>query len=903
MSMPARPTPRWFVAVYRTALRAAPEAFRRRYGDEAMDVAARRVRGRPRGSRPLAGLRELVDLAATIYREQRVQGRFRTGGGMILIEAVLQDVRYGLRGLRLSPGFTAVAVLTLGLGIGANTAIFSLVDALILRPLPVDQPGNIAVLFSTWKDAGTKTTFSYPDFLEIREETSRIFTGASAIQPSQDGLSLDGKSQPMWTCYVSGNFFALLGVKAALGRPILPSEGAVVGADPVLVISDSYWKSRFNSDPSVIGRKASVNGQPVTIIGVAPQGFHGISNWLDTQGYMPLAMSSTFNDAPINVLTDARNSSFAVIARLKTGVSLQQAQPALQVVAERLPEQNRGQRSIRAAYLGPASLAIAPTNPGVLTLASSLFLTLAGAVLVLACLNIANLFLARAAARQHEVAMRAALGATRGRLIRQLLTESLLLATLGCFGGIVLGILAARSMGSISMRTVLPTVLDFHFDWRVFAYALAAAAFTGVIVGIIPALRAARGNLNEVLHEGGRTFTAGRQRLRGALVVAQVASSLMLLIVAALFVRSLQHAQHSDLGFDPSHVLNATVDAHEAGYDDNQTREFQKNLLERARALPGVQSASLARSVPMGYSGDDTPLASIDGYPAAPGQKVPRAGINRVSPGYFRTMRIPLLQGRDIRDSDSQNSQRVAIVNQAFVDRYWHAQNATGWRFSTTGDPTHPIEVVGVVKNSREQDMFTKDEPFIYVPLAQDSDPIATIQLRTLSSPEALAPEVRGVIHALEPAMPVFDVQPMTLALEGANGFLLFEFGAAVASALGFIGLTLAVVGVYGVTSYSGSQRTHEIGVRMAFGAQPGQILKMVLGHGFVIVGMGVCVGILAAGALARLVSSFLFDVAALDPLTYISASLLLAFVALAASYIPARRAMRVDPMVALRYE
>jgi putative ABC transport system permease protein len=548
-------------------------------------------------------------------------------------------------------------------------------------------------------------------------------------------------------------------------------------------------------------------------------------------------------------------------------------------------------------------LAFAPTNPGILTLASSLFLTLAAALLVLACTNIANLFLARAATRQHEVAMRAALGATRGRLIRQLLTESLLLALLGCVGGIVLGILAARSMGSISMRTVLPTVLDFRFDWRVFAYALAAAAFTGVVVGITPALRASRGNLNDILHESGRTSTAGRQRLRSTLVVAQVGSSLMLLIVAVLFVRSLQNAQHSDLGFDPNHLLNVTVDTHEAGYDENQTREFQKHVLERARALPGVQSASLARSVPMGYSGDYTRLASIDGYHSLPGQRLPSAGINRVSPGYFQTMRIPLLQGRDIQDSDSQHSQRVAIVNQAFVDRYWHAQTAIGRHFSTIGDPTHPIEVVGVAKNSREQDMFTTGKPFFYVPFAQDYDPVATIQLRTGSSPEALAPEVRGLIHSLEPAMPVFDVQPMTVALEGANGFLLFRFGAAVAAALGLIGLTLAVVGVYGVISYVGGQRTHEIGVRMAFGAQPGQILKMVLGHGFVILGIGVSVGILAAAALARLVGNFLFDVGALDPLTYISASLVLAFVALAASYIPARRAMGVDPMVALRHE
>jgi len=819
------------------------------------------------------------------------------------LQDLLQDLRYALRMLRKSPAFTTIAVLTLALGIGANTAIFSLVDDLVLRPLPVVQPSQIAILFSTSKETGVRTRFTYQDFLTIQGQTSEIFSGSSAaLINNMDGMSLSEKSHPMWAAYVSGNFFELLGVRPVFGRLFVPSEGKVIGADPVLVISYSYWKSRFNSDPSIIGQRASVNGHPVTIIGVAPSGFHGLSNLIDIQGYMPLAMAATFEDAPVNMLADTKDSSFIVISRLKPGVSFQQVQPALQVIARRLEDRDHGQAKMHAVYLGPAGLTIDPTNPGMLDVIGALFLTLAGCLLCLACMNIANLCLARAASRRHEVAMRAALGASRGRLIRQLLTESLLLAGLGCIGGVVLGILAGDLMGSISFHSVLPMVLDFRFDWRVFAYALAAAVFTTVLVGIAPALRAARGNANEILHEGGRNSTDRRQRLRATLVIAQVGSSLMLLIVAGLFVRSLDKAQHTDLGFDPNHVLNVTVDAHEAGYNENQTREFQKILLERARAVPGVQSASLSVSVPMDYGTPFAALASVDDYHIAPGEKAPIAGYNQISPGYFTTMRIPLLQGRDIQDSDGPNSPRVAVVNQRFVNQFWHGRDPIGRHFTTRDDSKHPIEVVGVVKNSREEDMFEQD-PFFYVPLSQDYSPMVTLQLRTSSTPDALAPEVSSLIHSLEPAMPIFDVQPMTAALDTANGLLLFQFAAAVAGALGLIGLILAIVGVYGVISYSAGQRTHEIGIRLALGAQPGQILKMIFRQGFLIVGAGVLAGVLAAAAMARIVGNLLFGVPPGDPLTYVSASALLAIVALLACYIPARRAMRVDPMVALRYE
>ncbi len=823
------------------------------------------------------------------------------------IEELLQDVRYGLRTLRKSPGFTAAAVLTLALGIGVNTAIFSIVDCLVIRPLPVERPGDVVFLTSARKGKAPSTAFPYPDFTDIQKQTANVFSDVSAVGMFMtDGLAVNGQSQPMWSSYVTGNFFGLLGLKPTLGRLILPSESSVAGADPVVVLSYAYWQSRFNGDSSVIEKKASVNGVPVTIVGVAPEGFHGLTSLMDFQGYIPLDMGAALKDLPEDFLAARGNAEVGLIARLRTGVSLQQAQTALNVVAQRLSQQyptTDGKMTLEALHLGPAGLMVDPTNPEILPFVSSVFLILAALVLALACMNIANLSLVRAASQQREMAMRTALGATRARLVRQLLTESLLLALLGCVAGIILGLGGSTAFSSIPLHTSLPIILDFHFDWRVFAYALGAAILTGVLVGIMPGLRAARSDVNEILHEGGRTSTAGGHRLRSALVAAQVGGSLMLLVVAGLFVRSLEKAQHTNLGFDPNHVLNLTIDPHEAGYNETQAREFFRTLLDRTRSLPGVQSASLAASVPMAYGPSNGTTLKIDGYQPPKDQENPTAGYNAVSSGYFETMHVSLLRGREIRDSDGQNSQRVAVIDQTMANRYWRGQDPIGRRFSTTDDPSYPIEVIGIAKNAVESQIFWPDEPFFYVPFSQFYQPVATLQLRSAGAPEVMARETTGLIYSLEPAMPVYDVQSMTTALDTLNGFLIFRFAAALAASLGILGLILAVVGVYGVISYAASQRTHEIGIRLALGAQPGQILKMIFRQGFLIVGAGALAGVLAAAAMARLVGNLLFGVAPGDPLTYVAASALLAVVALLACYIPARRAMRVDPIQTLRHE
>ena len=817
-----------------------------------------------------------------------------------------QDLRYGHRMLRKSPAFTAIAVLTISLGIGANTAIFSMVDWLLLRPLPVQNPAQLTYLAAQYKNGGYANAFSYPNFQDIREQSASVFSHVAAVRPFQmDGLSVDGQSGTFWTNYVTGDFFPMLGIRPALGRFILPSEGKVAGADPVLVLSYSFWQSRFGGATGVIGKKVTVNGQPVTIIGVTPQGFHGVLEVLDIQGYLPMGMAATNLVAKDDFLIKREEmAELILIARLKPDVSLAAAQPALDVVARRLSEQYPQVdewKSLNVRHLG-SIVSSSPVNP--VPMISGFFLFLAGLVLLLACVNVANLLLVRVGVRSREMAVRAALGAGRARLLQQMLTESILLALLGCAGGILLGLGGSAALSSIKLGAAFPIVLDFNFNWHVFLFALAVALGTGIFVGLVPALRASRSNLRDVLHEGGRTSTAGRQRLRSVLVMAQVAGSLLLLIIAGLFVRSLQQVQHINLGFDLDHVLNLSMDPHEAGYNETKGIQFFSELLQRVRALPGIQSASVAATVPMGPYEYGGPL-EISGYQPPTGSEKPSAGYNAVSSGYFETLQIPVLRGRGILDSDNQNSQHVAVINEAMANKFWPNQDPIGRHFSSLEDPTHPVDfqIVGVAKNSHTGDISSPIAPYFYMPFAQKYMVPATVHVRTVATPESMAHEILQAVNSIEPAMPVFDVQTMAQAIDGLNGLMLYKFGAVLAASLGILGLVLAVVGVYGVVSYAASQRTHEIGIRMALGALPAAILKMIFRQGILIIAAGLLAGILASVAIARLIGNFLVGVAPTDPLTFLVVSSLLAIVALLACYIPARRAMRVDPMVALRYE
>ena len=821
------------------------------------------------------------------------------------METLRQDIRYGIRTLGKNPGVTVIAIVTLALGIGANTAIFSMVNSILLKPLPVPNAQRLVVLGLQEKKGSVGAQFSLPDYRDIRSQTRTVFSDLAAWQIGIDGLSVGARADRVLTNYVSGSFFSMMGLRPALGRFILPGEGEAPGADPVAVLSYAYWQSRFAGDRNIVNRKVSIDGHPATIVGVAPEGFFGTSPLISVQVYLPLGMMTVAGVSP-ELLNNRTNRAMILYGRLADGASIASAQPVLAALAHRLsreyPDADKD-IEIRAYPEVRARVTLGSLDSdNFIQVIADIFLGLALLVLLLACVNVANILLVRATVRERESAIRSALGAARIRLIRQLLTESVLLALGGGAAGILIGVWLSAGMGSLQLGTDLPARIDFSFDWRVFTYGFSAALFTGIAAGIVPAIRASTGNLSTILHRGGRGVVGGRHRLRTILVTVQVGGSLMLLIVAGLFARSLGAAQHTDLGFSPDHVLNMAIDPNEIGYTNAQAQAFYKNLLARVRALPGVVSASTANSVPMGYYFNGDTL-QIDGYQPPAGQPAPQAIVNAVSTDYLQTMRIALLRGRDFTDGDDAEAPRVAVINQKMADRYWPRQDAIGRQFRMGTDVAHTLVVVGVVRDFHVQSVTQPIQPYFFIPLTQHPNfSLQTLQVRTVAPPQNMIRSVENVVSALAPGLPVADVRTMTEALNTLNGLLIFQVAAGLAAALGTLGLVLAVVGVYGVVSYDANRKTHEIGIRMALGAGRASVLKMVFRQGVVIVGIGLAIGLAAAFAAANLVGSFL-AVSALDPITYIAGSTTLALVALIASYIPARRAMAVDPMVALRHE
>lgn len=816
---------------------------------------------------------------------------------------LLQDVRFGWRMLGRNPGFTTVAVITLALGIGANVALFSVLNGLFLRPLPIPNPNQLVELAFGQRGAFGEFNFSYPDFQDIRDQVTG-FSGMLAYRVGFDGLTDGRRVDSISASFVTGNYFTLLGLKPALGRLILPSEADISGSNPVLVLGYSYWRSRFAGDPGVIGKQVSVDGHAVTIVGVAPKGFRGLLSIVDMQAYLPLNMAHIWGSS--DWFTQRDTHDLFVLARLKRGATLEDAQASLNVIANRLSRQYPKTDAAATLRVFPQSEARFSPQPqpghyNRLVIAFGLFLGLAILLLLLACFNVANILLVRATAREHEMAVRSALGAGRGRLSRQALTESLLLAFLGGGAGILAGLWASSFLGSIKLNIGIPYQLDFSLDWRVLVYTVAATIGAGFVVGIVPALRSARAHPGDALRGESRTVAAGQHRLRNALVVAQVAASMVLLIIAGLFMRSLAEVQHINLGFNPRQVLNFTMNLHQAGYSEARGREFYKELLARVRALPGVQSAGLAAVVPLSVSENDDAIY-IEGQPPVPGRPATRLFDNQVSPDYFETMQITVLRGRAFAEADNDSAPLVAVINQAMARRFWPNQNPIGKRFKVDSKSNPWTQVVGVVKDGKYRSVIDPAPPYFYLPLEQDYSVTQTLQVRTAQPPEEMTREVEQQVHDLAPNLPVV-AGTMEHALDSPYGLLDFHLGAGVAAALGILGLILAVVGVYGVVSYAATRRTHEIGIRMALGAQSGDVMKMVFGQGLLIAGIGVAVGLLAASAAVRMMEGFIFGVSAYDPLTFAGVAVLLALVALLACYIPARRAAKVDPMVALRYE
>ena len=841
----------------------------------------------------------------------QTQELFYETGRWLWWDYLWKDVRFSARMLQKSPVFTAVAVITLALGIGANTAIFSMVDTLMFRPLPVRHPSDLTFLAFPQDATHFQAEFSGPEFREVLERTHDVFSDVNAMVigglsngiGQSDGLTVDAITMPAQPLFVTGSFFQMLGIRPYLGRFILPAEGVIPDGDPVVVLSYRYWQARFHSDPNVINKAAFINGHSVTVVGVAPRGFLGLTPIEEMEVYLPLGMMTVETAGSAAFLTDGGTRDLLIVARLAPGVSVERANAVLRPLGQQLTKQYPRPETVSALQARPLRPPGLMNGPNPLPALAALFLTLAGMVLALACLNVANLSLVRATGRKHEMAIRAALGGNRMRLVRLLLSETVLLSLFGAAAGMLLGILALRMLSSLAITaTDLSLVFEFPFNSRVFVFALSIAMFAAAIVGIIPALRTSGGNLIGTLHEGGRGSTGRSQRVRAFLVAAQVGGSLALLIIAGLFARSLRNAQRSDLGFDPANVLNVRLDPGEIGYTQAQGEDFYKQVIFRVRALPGVKSASLATLVPLGDSvqGDDV---VVPGDIAQRGEQT-GADYNAVSPDYFQTMKIAFLQGRDFVDSDSQLSPRVAVINEAMAERFWHVVNPIGRNFKRNGDLQHAIEIVGVVRNSRSEDMYSPYRPMFYLPVSQNYTAAQTLQIRTSGAPQALAMQVLAVVRDVAPTAPVLSMRTMTDAVnKGANGLLLFNLGAELTAALGLLGLTLGVVGIYGVMSYAVGQRTQEIGLRMALGAQPMTILRMVSRQGFAIIGFGLAFGIGIAVAVGSLVGDFLVGVGATDPLAYITLSIVLSLVVLAACYVPVRRAISVDPMGALRYE
>ena len=821
------------------------------------------------------------------------------------MQTLWQDIRFSIRMLRKSPGFPLIAILTLALGIGANTAIFSLANVFLFRPLPVKDADRLVVIGVQSSPTSEPDQASYLDFLDYKQ--APVFTDMTAFVLDLVGIGADGRADRTIVAEVPSNFFSMLGIRPAIGRLILPGEGDQPRTGNVVVLGYSYWQKRFGGDPKVLGRTVSFDGRDVTVIGVVEKEFHGPYAIVEMDAYAPVGMHDLATGDPA-FFTERSHREMHVLATLKPGVTIAQAQTALQVIATRLsdqyPQTNKGQ----VVRVFPERVARPdPGSADSLPLVVTIFLVLVGLVLMVACINVANLLLARSAARQKEIAVRASMGATRFRLIRQMLTESIILAVAGGAAGALLGMWVCAALEQMRPLGDFPLRFGFTFDWRVFGYVALVASASGILAGLAPALRTSRANLSETLRESGRGLIGegGRRHiLRNSLVVAQVAGSIIVLVTAGLFARSLTKAESIDLGYDPHNVLNIGLNPDLQNYKRPRAEAFYRELLRRAKALPGVESASLAYSVPLSYYATGGAIYA-EGQVLNKDERAPGGQHNMVSPEYFANMRIPILSGRAFTDSDTSTTQLVAVVNQTMASRLWPNQDPIGRKFTYDGQEKkgEPVTVVGVARNARNSDMMNDHRIYFYVPLAQNYNATQVLQLRTSIPPETLIPVVEGQIHELDPSLPVYDVMTMDKSLMGANGFFLYKMGAAFAGTLGALGLLLAVVGVYGVVSHNAASRTHEIGVRMALGAQPGSVFSLVLRHAAILVGAGIVTGLVAALAVTKFLSSFLVGVTSYDPITFLTVAVLLLLSAFIACYIPAHRAMRVDPMEALRYE
>ncbi len=815
---------------------------------------------------------------------------------------LLQDLRFSVRRLLKSPGFTVVAVVSLALGIGANTAIFSLVNTVLLRPLPVSDPGRLVSVSVLGKD-DSMLAFSYPAYRDFRERSGDVLAGLFAERLAPMSLSRGGAGERVWGYLVTGNYFEVLGVSAARGRTFTPGEDRAPLASPVAVLSHACWQRRFGGDPAVVGRDVQLNGHPFRVVGVMPEGFSGAEIVYTPEVWVPMTMQEWIE--PGNAWLERRTTqNIFAIGRLKEGVTTGQAEAALNLLAEQLgreyPDINEGQKIV----LVPPGF-IVPQLRGAVVGFAAVLMGAVGLVLLIACTNLANLLLARASARGREIALCVALGASRWRLVRQLLVESLLLALAGGAAGLLLAVWILSLVAAYRPPLDVPVWIEATVDWRVLLFALGASLLTTALFGLAPALQATRTDLVPALKDLGARAGQGRSRLRSALVVAQVTLSLLLLVAAGLTLRALTRLQTTSPGFEVENGLVASFDLGLQGYDEARGRELQRRLVERVRALPGVRAASLTDLFPLSlnYSSSDV---YVEGRPAGRGANAPLAMVASVEREYFDAMSIPVVAGRAFSERDVEGAPRAVVVNEHFARRFFPgaepAREAVGKRISFRGDGGPWREIVGVAKDGKYWTIGEAPQLFVYSPLAQSHSNFATLVVRAAGGdPRALVPALNAEVRALDPELPLFDVK----TIEEHMGVSLFpaRVAAALLGAFGLLALLLAGVGVYGVVSYAAAQRTREIGIRMALGAQASDVLRLVAGRGMLLVAAGVGLGLAGAFALTRFMEGLLYGVSATDPVTFALVVAVLLAVALLACLIPARRATKVDPMVALRYE
>jgi predicted permease len=819
----------------------------------------------------------------------------------------LKDVQFGLRVLWKSKGFTIVAVLTLGLGIGVNAAIFSGVSAFVLRPLSgVGEAERLFFLYEKTPDAEGfgSNDLSYPDLLDYSAR-SDVFEGLLGHTMTQAAVGEREQSDVVWGEFVTGNFFDVLKVRMQHGRGFLPEEDATPGTHPVVVLSDDLWRKRFGADPDIVGRQVQLNGRPLTVVGIAPPEFTGAKWALGLKFWVPFMSRQYISGGTNNWITNRGNHWLETLGRLKPGVTPEQASSALTAVATRLQAEYPTARNKNVrVHLVPEREGRWDDMAGVVRLSSGLALALVGLVLLVACANVANMMLARSVVRRREIGIRLALGAGRWRVVRQLLTESVLLSLAGGALGLVLSFWMTDALTSFFPKIAYTIALDVSPDGRALVFTLAISLLTGIIFGLAPAFQATRPDLVPVLKgEAQRAGRARRFSLRNALVVAQVALSLVVLVCAGLFVQSFRQAKSIDPGFATRDAFLVSVNPGLFGYEKEQGRDFYRRLAERVRATPGVEAAGFVDWMPLGDSSSSWGPV----YPAEQPVPPPGEGMDShaetVSPGYFKAMRIQLVEGRDFDERDREGLKPEAIViNETLARRLWPGEaSVVGKRLAIGRDEADLMEVVGVVRDSKVRTLGEVPRNLLYVSVDQTYRGGLNLVVRAPGGGEGVVAGVRQAVKEIDGRMSLYNVRTIEQHLTWA--FWAQNMAASLATAFGLLALVLAAVGLYGVVAYTVARRTHEIGIRVALGAQSRDILRIVLGQGMALTLVGLVAGLVGAFALARLLSSLLYGISPGDPATYILVALLLAIVALLACLVPARRATKVDPMVALRYE